>query len=141
MCRISECAKMKREIWSREGWLRMKNSERREFGKSGLYKARGRIICIYNIYFLSPSSVCAYVRSIVSLRIWMCSCGYITESGSHFQFNLLKARQKVIRYFTGTVDRNAVAAYSFTTFSGVNVVLYRHEWIHVSVHLPMDSVI
>jgi len=37
-------------------------------------------------------------------------CGYIERArGSHFQFNLLKARQKIIRYFTGAVDRDEIA--------------------------------
>nr|KAF7429298.1 hypothetical protein H0235_005696 [Vespula pensylvanica] len=36
----------------------------------------------------------------------------MSEPESHFQFNLLKARQKVIRYFTATVNPDDTAAAS-----------------------------
>ena len=53
------------------------------------------------LYISSTTSIRSHGRSQgvdVAPRIYR-------VPGSHFQFNLLKARQKVIRYFTGAVDR------------------------------------
>lgn len=59
------------------------------------------------IYLSSLTSVRSYSRfqgMHVASRIYR-------RRGSHFQFNLLKARQKVIRYFTGAVDRGETAGF------------------------------
>lgn len=50
------------------------------------------------------------VRTVVFRGMDVASRIY-RHRGSHFQFNLLKARQKVIRYFTGAVDRGETAGF------------------------------
>lgn len=58
--------------------------------------------------------------------------------GSHFQFNLLKARQKVIRYFTGAVDRGETAG-SSDDGAAVNAIrTYGSVEIYASAYAALD---
>lgn len=60
------------------------------------------------------SLACLPRPSVRSFGYGYARCGYIERpGGSHFQFNLLKARQKIIRYFTGAVDRASFTATAF----------------------------
>lgn len=120
LCRISECAKMKREKRS-PGDARDREIEMGEMGRGEeeLYISR-----------VSPSPVRSFVRSFVwsvgrsvgrSFRFGYAFGADISgEPRSHFQFNLLKARQKVIRYFTSAVDRDEIARASSRADSGLN---------------------
>lgn len=125
MCRISECAKMKRE---RGGERQRKRGRVTEGGRSfgmdgggGIERSRcgrGRreeelYISLVHVRALACVSSVRSFRSLARSvgRSFRFGYGYVRAprmdiSGeppgrSHFQFNLLKARQKVIRYFTG----------------------------------------
>jgi len=109
MCRISECAKMKREKKNSRATVGdgIRRSERngRWQGRRrrGGRKGGGRK---NYISFSHVSLVCPFGRfgSDMDMRPMADISGERVRE-SHFQFNLLKARQKVIRYFTGAVDR------------------------------------
>ena len=91
----------KRERVVEEATEREREREREREMKGGRER-RKKII-----YLSSLTSVRSYSRfqgMDVASRIYR-------HRGSHFQFNLLKARQKVIRYFTGAVDRGETAGF------------------------------
>lgn len=65
-------------------------------------------------------SVRSFVRSFRFGYGYALGADISGEPRSHFQFNLLKARQKVIRYFTSAVDRDEIARASSRSDSGLN---------------------
>lgn len=70
---------------------------------------------------VSPSPVRSFGRFGLDMDMLCALDADISgEPRSHFQFNLLKARQKVIRYFTGAVDRDEIARASSRSDSGLN---------------------
>jgi len=112
---------------------RQRNRWRRENTKRG---RRRRII-----YLSRVSLACPSVRSFV--RSFRFGYGYALRADisgkprSHFQFNLLKARQKVIRYFTSAVDRDEIARASSRSDSSLNGA---RQWVCGSTWMTYEPI-